>query len=767
VLLRRHRMAAALTQEGLAERSGLSVRAIRDMERGRTASPNSSSIRLLADALKLSGQAVEELATTACPVEFESLPAVAGHPAGAAESALRPVTVPRQLPAGAADFVGRDAQLKVLGRLLDSAGRTGPVVISVIGGTAGVGKTALALQWAHQVADRFPDGQLYADLRGFSPSGAAAEPAVVIRGFLDALGVPRERIPAGLDDSAALYRSVLAGRRLLVVLDNARDEQQARPLLPGSRGCVVLVTSRRQLAGLIAIEGARPVAVDTLARADARELLARRLGSERVTSEPEAVTELTELCARLPLALVVAAARAAARPGFPLGVLAAELRDAGGRLDALDVGDATSSVRAVFSWSYRQLSVPAAGMFRLLGVHPGPDVSVPAAASLFGARQSEARKGLAELASAYLVTEHRPGRYVVHDLLRAYAAEQGRIRDDGRIQRAAVGRMLDHYLHSACAAAGLLDPPRDQLTLQPPAEGVVPEWLADYTEALAWFDAEHDVLLEAVRLAHGAGFDEAAWQLPSALTDFLYLRGHWHDMAATQQTALDAASRGDDRAGQAVAHRHLARAHALLGSRPDAEAHYRQALRLFRQAGDHIGQGRCHYGLAWSCEHLGRHDAALGHGRQALAQFRAASHRDGQAMTLNAIGWFHAQRGDHQQAVIYCQDALSLCRELGDRHSEAATWDSLGYARHHLGQYPEAVDSYQQALALFEELRDGYNEAATLINLGDTHHAFSNPHAADGAWRQALVILEDLRHPHTAQVQAKLRSLRLAGDGSG
>ena len=664
--------------------------------------------------------------------------------------------VPRQLPAAVAYFAGRDRELKALSQLLDEGSGGGSVVISAIGGTAGVGKTALAVHWAHSVAERFTGGQLHVNLRGFGPSGPPMTAAEAVRGFLDALGIAPERIPAGADAQAALYRSLLAGRRLLILLDNASGSDQVRPLLPGSPGCLVLVTSRAELTGLAAAEGASLLTVDVLSEDDAAELLARRVGHDRTAAEPAALGELVALCARLPLALAIVAARAAARPGFPLAALAADLRDESGRLDALDAGDAASSVRAVFSWSYRHLTEPAARMFRLLGVHPGPDISLAAAASLAGSQPADAREALAELTRLHLVAEHADGRYGFHDLLRAYAAEQARTRDGETGRSAAVHRLLDHYLHTACEAAQLLDPARDRISLDTPACGTAPELLAGYDQSLAWFDAEHPVLLASVRLAAEAGFDAWAWRLPSALTDFLYLRGHWPDMAATQQTALAAAQRLGDAPGQALACRHLARAHSLLGSRQDAEVFYRRALSLYQQLGDHIGQGRCHYGLAWSAQREGRHEVALDHGRQALAEFRAAGHRDGQATALNAIGWFHAHLGDYQQALACCERALALCRELGDRHSEAATWDSLGYARHHLGQHAEAIGCYQRALALFRELRDSYNEAATLINLGDTHQALGDALAARGAWQQALAILDDLRHPDAEMVRDKL-----------
>ena len=292
----------------------------------------------------------------------------------------------------------------------------------VISGTAGVGKTALAVHFAHLVAADFPDGQLYVNLRGAHPAAAPAIPEDAIRGFLGAFGLRPDQVPQDADAQAALLRSLLAGRRVLVVLDNASDEQQVRPLLPGSAGCLTVVTSRRQMAGLAAVEGASLLDLDVLSETESLQLLAARLGLERVDDEQEAAARVSALCARLPLALCVVAARAAARSGVPLAALADEL-GRGNALDALETGDQASSVRAVLSWSYRSLSQPAATMFRLLGLHDGPDITLPAAASLAGMPRPQARAALGELARASLLTEHRSGRHACHDLLRAYAAE--------------------------------------------------------------------------------------------------------------------------------------------------------------------------------------------------------------------------------------------------------------------------------------------------------------------------------------------------------
>jgi DNA-binding SARP family transcriptional activator len=691
--------------------------------------------------------------------------------------AAAPVLVPRQLPAEVAHFAGRSGELAALAGLLEpaeaapaaaGAPRPGtcdrPVVISAIEGTAGVGKTALALRFAHRVADQFPDGQLYVNLRGFGPSGGPVPAGQAIRGFLDALGVPAGRIPAGTDARAALYRSVLAGLRALIVLDNARDADQVRPLLPGSTGCLVIVTSRNQLTGLAATDGARLLTLDVLSEAEAAELLAGRLGTARVTAEPAAAAELASLCARLPLALSITAARAAARPGFPLAALAAELRDASGRLDSLEAGEPTASIRAVFSWSRRHLSAPAARMFWLLGIHPGPDITVPAAATLAGVTARHARRALDELTRSSLLAEHAPGRYAFHDLLRAYAAEQGAARTRRTERRAARRRMLDHYLHAGHAADRLLYPTRDPIILAPAAAGTVPERLAGHQQALAWFRDEHRVLLSVVSQAASTGFDTHAWQLPRILVNYLDPQGHWHDLAAVQETALAAAQRLGDLEGQAWAHRLLGRAQVRLGSLADADAHLGRALDLYQRIGDQGGAAHVRTYLAKLAEAEQRYDQALRHAEEGLSLFRACGNTAGEARALNSAGWCHVKLGDYRQALDCCQQALYLHTQLDNRQGQAATWDSIGYACHHLGRYSQASTSYQRALDLFRNLGNRYEEAETLTRLGDTSLAAGTPAAALITWQQALAILEDL-HPAGAEaVRAKVMAARGCGE---
>jgi len=742
-LVRQSRTAAGLTQEDLAEQTGLGLRTISDIERGLVRRPHRSSVELICAALGLSdrGGGSRDADRPVTPV-----------------TAAGQTTVPRQLPVAVSHFTGRATELDALSGMLADTGAARTAVISAVTGTAGVGKTALAVHWAHQAAGRFRDGQLYVNLRGFGPSGTPAAPEAAVRGFLDALGVPPGQIPPGPEAQVGLYRSLLADRRMLIVLDNAHDEQQVRPLLPASPGSLVLVTSRSQLGGLAAAEGARLISLDVLSHGEAVQLLAGRLGAARVAAEPAAVDQIVGLCARLPLALAVAAARVAARPGFPLAALAAELADAAGRLDALDAGDPGSSVRAVFSWSTGQLGGGAARMFRLLGIHPGPDITTPAAASLAATTEADARRLLHGLARAHLITEHVPGRYAFHDLLRAYAAEQAQHTDSDTGRHDATGRVLDHYLHTAARAARLLEPATEPVVLAPPRPGAAAGQPADHRQALAWFEAEHQVLLAAVTLAAGSGFDSHAWQLPWAMASFLRVRGHWPDWAATQRTALAAATRLGDTAAQALSGRILANACTELGDHDQARGHYASSLTLYQRLGNRLGQAKVQYSLSFLAERRGRYADALGHSEQALRLFQALGDHANEAHALNAVGWDHGLLGNYQQARAFCRQALTLCTEASDRGGEGHAWDSLGYAEHHLGNLAEAAACYQRALSLFREADDRFFVADTLTHLGDNRHAAGELAQAREAWQQALAILDDVQHPDAGQVRAKLAS---------
>ncbi|WP_282108201.1 AfsR/SARP family transcriptional regulator [Streptomyces liliiviolaceus] len=674
-----------------------------------------------------------------------------------------PGAVPAQLPMGVRSFTGRADELAELDMVFASAAvEPSAVVISALSGTAGVGKTALAVHWARRAQAAFPDGQLYVNLRGFGSDGSVMSPAEAVRGFLDAFGVPPARVPVGLEAQTGLYRSLLAGRRVLVVLDNARDAEQVRPLLPGAPGCLALVTSRRLLTGLAVAEGAHLLTVDLLTPGQARELLTGRLGVSRVNAERAAVGEIVGRCAGLPLALAIVGARAAARPRFPLAALAEELRRTDNRLDALDGGEAPSQVRAVFSWSYEALSPGAARLFRLLGLHPGPDAALPAIAALAGIPASRAAALLAELVGGHLLTEHAPGRYTFHDLLRVYAAELVDTIDSGRERHTALHRLLDHCLHTAHTADVLLTPQPNPVPLPAAVPGAAPEALTDHEQAQAWFAAEHTVLVAAVEQACASGFDRHGWQLAAALTTFLDRHGYWRVLAALQTSALEAAHRQGDHAGLAGAHRGLGLALDRLDRVEDARRHYLLALGLFAELGSDAGQARTHQHLARMSAAQGSPQRALDHAGHSLRHYRAAADRAGQSAALNHIGWLNAQLGEHHEALVHCRQALDLAQETGDLNGQAHTWDSLGYIQHHLGRHAEAVDCYRQAVDLFHRTGDRQSEAAGLLCLGDIHRVTARPDAARTAWTRALMLTDELALPDTDPLRTELRT-RLDG----
>ena len=678
--------------------------------------------------------------------------------APAAESPPRrrrtPAT-PRELPSDVRGFAGRDGEIALLDRALDTAGTA--VGLVAIAGTAGVGKTALTVHWGHRVAHRFPDGQLYVNLRGYH-TGTPMRPITALTQLLRSLGTSPEDVPAEVDEAAALLRSVLAGRRILLVLDNARAEEQVRPLLPGTPGCFAVVTSRSGLPGLVAAEGAHLLPLDLLPAAEARGLLANRLGAERVEAARAAVDEIVTRCARLPLAIAIVAARAAIRPDFPLDGIAAELRGARGGLDPFAAGDAATDVRAVFSWSYQGLEDESARLFRLLGQHLGPDISVPAAASLAGAPARRVRDLLGGLARAHLIAEHVPGRYAMHDLLRAYAAELAEAHDPPEERRTARRRLLDHYLHTGYAAARLLSPYQEAPALSTVDPAVVPEEIADHEHAMAWFQAEHPVLLSAVERAAG-DFDAHCWQLAWALEMYFDYRGFWHDQTASWAAGLAAAVRLGEVGWQARAHRGLGLVHVRMRRYADADAELSRSLDQFTELADVSGQAHTMRALNWSYERQGRHREAQRYAFAALDLFTQTNDAYGQARALNSAGWNHAQLGEYREALACCERALAIHQELGDEYGEAATWDSLGYAHHELDDHRRAIECYDRALALIRRLGSRYNEAVVLGHLGEAYQSLGELPAAGEALRAALDIFEGLDHPEAAKIQAQLSEL--------
>ncbi len=623
--------------------------------------------------------------------------------------------VPHQLPPAAPGFVGRDEALAELDRRLVPDGD--PPACVAITGTAGVGKTALAVQWARRTAaGRFPDGQLFLDLRGFAPCRRPLEPEDAVRTLLEALQVPAVRIPATADAQLGLYRSLLAGRRMLVVLDNALDAAQVRPLLPGSPGSAALVTSRRRLTGLNATAGAHLLALDLPSAEEARRLLLGRLDA-RVTEDVEpAVDELVEACARLPLALTVVAARINTTPGSPRTV-AADLRVARTRLDVLADDDQAIDLRSVFSWSYAGLGSAAASLFRRAGQAPGADLDVPAAAALGGVGRMEAGGLLGELTRAHLVVERRPGRFSLHDLLREYAAELAADDDPAEVA-AAADRLVEHRTRSAVAAVTTFRPTHEapRLSANPAVDGHV---FGSEAETLAWFDTERDALLATVESAATTGPAGIAWELATAVMVLLDRRGRWPDAAHLARTCLRIADRLGDDGLRAAAHRWLGRALGRLGRPEDALAELRAALELWARAGDRPSQARALRSIAIILEDLGRADEVLEHNREALALFRTAGDRPGEADALNAVGWAHVLRGEYEQALVCCREALELVTALDDTFYRAVTWDSMAAAHRGLRDWPAAVEAYEQAAGLFASTGAFYDQAVSLTSLAD------------------------------------------------
>jgi len=499
-----------------------------------------------------------------------------------------PLAPPAQLPADRRFFSGREAELDRLGDVVGV-----PMPLVVVSGLGGVGKTSLALRWAHRVLDRFPDGQLYADLRGFAPENQPVDAAEALRGFLEALGVPRAKQPSAPEGLGPLYRSVLAGRRMLVLLDNARDAQQVRPLLPGTPGCAVLVTSRGYLSGLVVEEGAQFVGLDVVSAPDSYRYLRSRLGKDRVDAEPAAAAEIVRVCGGLPLALAICAAWIERSPAFTLTAAADEMRRRQG-LDAFAGVTDERDVRTVFSWSYRQLSPAAAELFRRLARYPGGDVALPTAASIAGRSGPEMLKLLAELTDAQLLTELHPGRYGAHDLVRAYAVELS----DEREGRQAVRRAVEHYLYSLIEAAKLVHPARGPVWTEPPAAGVTPWQPASAAEAASWFADEHDNIMAAFDVAERDGFDSLLWLFSWGLNGMLMNLGRWDEAPPLIERALAAA----ERHGQAWWRGHLTTAMAIcyaeLGDRDRAGRLFELSAELGRESGDVVRTATSLIGMA-------------------------------------------------------------------------------------------------------------------------------------------------------------------------
>jgi tetratricopeptide (TPR) repeat protein len=663
---------------------------------------------------------------------------------------------PAHLPAAPAGFTGRERQLKRLDELLVEAGRGLRVV--VVSGMAGVGKTALAVHWGQRVRDRFPDGQLYVNLRGYA-SSSPVRPVAALAGFLQALGVAAEQVPVEPEPAAAQYRSLLADRRMLVVLDNASSIEQVRPLLPGGSGCLVLVTSRERLAGLVALEGAGHLDLAVLDPGEAGELLAWVVGAQRVEAEPAAVAELARWCGFLPLALRVAAANLALHPQRRIAAQAAQLAG-GDRLAALAVDqDEQTAVRVAFDHSYTGLPAEARRLFRLLGLVPGPHVTADAAAALGGTTRAEASRLLNRLASAHLMDQPAPGRYTLHDLVRLYAADRAEHEETTEDRQAATERLFDWYLQTADAAGRLLNPETLRL---PPLEEAAPQpaRFDDHQQALAWLDDQRPNLLAAVQHAAEHGLRPVAWRLADTLRGYYYLRMYTLDWLVVAGAGLAAAEAGEDLPAQAAAEHSLADLHRRIGQFQRAIEHYTRASTRSQQAGWLEGQTSTLGGLGTTYFHLGRLPESAEHFTQALALASKHGQTTRQAARLGNLGLVYWLQGRLQQAADQHTQALALSRQLGSRRNEAVGLANLGESYHSLGRFDDALGCLTTALALHRELGDRGGEAEALCVLAAVHRdAGRHRHALESAQAAVALSRDTGERPTEASAMATLATV--------
>lgn len=632
---------------------------------------------------------------------------------------IRSDAVPRQLLAAPRHFSGRTSEIAALMRMLgtDDGGPTQTVAAFLICGMAGVGKTALAMHWAHQVASEFPDGQLYVDLRGYDPDPPVAA-ADALAGFLRALGVAATDLPAEPDERAALYRTLLAERRVFVLLDNACSAEQVRPLLPGGPGCAAVVTSRESLAGLVARNGAARLELDPLPLADAVEVLRAQIGP-RVAADRQSAETLARQCALLPLALRTAGELAAARHDVSLADLVAELAHQRRRLDLLAAdGDTRTAVRAVFSWSCRHLDADTVRTFALLGLHPGPDYDRYAVAALIGSTLEDATAQVDWLTRAHLIQPGPPGRYGMHDLLRAYARElSATCCADGEAE-VAMTRVFDHYVSSTTSATELLFP---AFHAQQPAAGppqLAAPALTDADAARAWLDAHRPTLLAAVASGAESSWPAQAIRLAAALFRYLEVGGYYSELTTMYGFARHAAQRTDDLAAEAEALNNVSVVGLRQGHLDVAMGHLDSALALYRRLGDHIGQTWVLGNLGIAAFLQGRYQRAIQYQQQALKLHRGADDHTGEARTLNNLGLIDLRQGRYEEAAERFTLARDYFRDLGDRNSEAHCAVNLAAAGTRLGGPQQAISMLQEALATFRETGNPSGETHALSNLG-------------------------------------------------
>ncbi|NUP68673.1 MAG: SARP family transcriptional regulator, partial [Nonomuraea sp.] len=645
--------------------------------------------------------------------------------------------VPAQLPVRLGCFVGRKAELERL---------AGTAPVCVITGPPGVGKSSLALHWAHLHRARFPGGQLHAHL--------GADASAVLTRFLGALGVADSRIPSGVEAQIGLYRSLLADRRVLVLLDDAPGADQAAPLLATAPGCLTLITSRAELPSLSVTVGAALVHLDPLSGEDAHRLLAARVSEARLAAEPEAAELIVDRCGRLPLALAIVAARMVRRSDLPLADIAADLERAETDLEPFADLDPAIDLRVVFGRSYRDLPQDAARLFRRLGRQGAPHLPLPAVASLAALPVARAGKLIDHLDRANLADLSTPGRLRLHDLLRAYAAEQARATDSHAVRRAATRRLLDYYLHSSHAASAACYPHREGIDTGPPARGVTVERFTGQADALRWFEAESVALIPLLREAVDAGLHRHAWQLAWGFGEFMQRRGPWEKILHVQAVALDSAARLGDRLAQAGCHSGLARANAKLGRDRESVEHFERAIELHRHLGEPVLEAHLHLGITVPLGRV-RPGGELRHSLRALELFGQGGDAIGEARALNNAGWWRAQAGEYEQALADCRRAQRILADLGYAQGEGYAWDSVAYVLDAMGDHTQAVACYERAVALLRACHDLHPAAETLVRLGETHAAAGNKAAALDAWKRAAECYDTLGDTQAETVRAR------------
>lgn len=675
------------------------------------------------------------------------------------QSRVTAAPIPRQLPGTIPSFIGREAELAKLTELADRRTSGRAATIGIVAGSPGVGKTALVVHWAQRERSRFPDGDLYFDLHGYSP-GPAFAPDDALSAFLLALDVPGEKVPRSVEAKSALFRSLLDGRQVLILLDNVTNPDEVRAMLPSTSTCFVIVTSRSSLPGLVVRNSAYRITLDMLPPADSTTLLQEVIGSDRISEEPDAIGELADRCGHLPLALRIAGERVAAHPYLRLADLLGQLASEADRLDVLEAdGDEMSAIRAVFSWSYSALAPETARVFRLLGLHPGPTFSSAATAVLTDMSIANVRRRLGTLTDSYLLIEINHDRYRFHDLLRVYAKERADEEESRDQREMSMRNLFNWYLACADSADHVLTPMRRRIPLQPSVNTAGVLTFRTHGEALEWCEAERTNLVAAVHAALAAALPEVACRLPLALWAFFTLRKPWADWIATYQAGLTAARRCADRFSEASLLAGLGIAHRDLRRFEEALKYLGSALAIRREIGDSWGEGQALISLGTAHHEQAQFTEAITCYTEALAMFQRLDDDWGAAQTLHFLGLTDHELGRFQEAYGHLMRALRIRHGIGYRYGEAETLAGLGIVCLELRGTDESVDYLDRSLRIRREIGDRYGEAATLDHLAQIWHSCGRTDAARTCWTDALTIFTELGAPRAAEVYGQLQAL--------